>query len=87
MAKNTFERYPDGGIEGALRQFDEAQEWAEQDPFSSFADYITARRSPIIEKDVLTEHFPDRQTFIKEVRSFLGERTKREERLGYLAGE
>lgn len=57
QVKNTFERYPNGGLSGALREFDKAYNWATQDPFTSLGDYAGERNSPIIEKDVLGEMF------------------------------
>lgn len=53
--KNTFERYPEGGLAGALRNFDKAYDWAAQDRFTSLGDYAGLRNSPIITKDVLGE--------------------------------
>lgn len=57
QVKNTFERYPDGGFQRALRKFDEAYEWATDDPFTSLGDYAGKRNSPIIDKDVLGKIF------------------------------
>ena len=58
QVKNTFERYPEGGLVGALENFDKAYDWATQDPFTSLGDYAGERNSPIIEKGVLGEMFP-----------------------------
>ena len=53
QVKNAFERYPEGGLNGALKNFDKAYDWAAQDLFTSLGDYAGKRNSPIIEKDVL----------------------------------
>ena len=58
QVKNAFERYPEGGLSGALENFDTAYSWAAQDPFTSLADYAGKRNSPIIEKGVLWGMFP-----------------------------
>lgn len=58
QVKNTFERYPEGGLSIALENFDKAYDWAAQDPFTSLGDYAGKRNSPIIEKGMLGEMFP-----------------------------
>lgn len=57
QVKNTFERYPEGGLVGALENFDKAYEWAAQDSFTSLGDYAGERNSPIIDKDMLRKMF------------------------------
>ncbi len=57
QVKNVFERYPEGGLSGALKNFDRAYNWAIQDPFTSLGDYAGKRNSPIIDKGVLKELF------------------------------
>lgn len=57
QVKNTFERYTNGGLAGALKEFDKAYNWAIRDPFTSLGDYAGERNSPIVEKDVLGEMF------------------------------
>jgi len=56
QVKNVFELYPDG-FDKAIRNFDEAYEWAIHYPYCSLADYSGKRNSPIIDKDVLGEMF------------------------------
>src|SRR3989344_1803889 len=40
QVKNVLELYP-GGLTGAMRNFDDAWQWASQYPFSSFSSYVT----------------------------------------------
>jgi hypothetical protein len=56
QVKNPFERYA-GGLEKAIKEFDQAFEWALKDPYSSLSDYAGSRNSPIITKNVLGEMF------------------------------
>lgn len=56
QVKNAFERYPKG-IRAAIVGFDDAYEWAQQDPFTSLADYLGVRRSPVIDYDAVEELF------------------------------
>lgn len=65
MVKNVFEMYPNGGLQGALTEFEEAWEWAAKYPYSSLGDYVGVRSSPIIEKDVLGEIFEKPADFKK----------------------
>jgi len=57
MVKNTFELYPQGGLSGAKKNFEDAWEWAKTYEFSSFPDYLNEYQSKIIDKDVLGEMF------------------------------
>lgn len=57
MVKNPFELYPEGGLSGAIKNFDKAYDWTIKYPFCSLADYSEKRESPIISKDVLGEMF------------------------------
>ncbi len=60
MVKNPFELFPQGGLEGATKNFDEAWDWAIDYPFCSLADYVGKReRSVILDKDILGEVFDD----------------------------
>lgn len=63
QVKNVFERYPYGDLDGALKDFDKAYEWACNDPFTSLGDYAGKRNSSIIEKGVLGELFPVPEKF------------------------
>jgi hypothetical protein len=56
MVKNPFELYPKG-YAAALKNFEDAWQWALQYPFSSLPDYASKRKSPIIDKDILGEIF------------------------------
>jgi len=67
VVKNTFERYENGGINGALKNFEDAWQWAINDPFSSFADYVEERSSPILQKEALEDFRFDK----KEVCQYL----------------
>ena len=55
QVKNTFERYPNGGLERALKEINKSYNWAAQDPYTSLGDYAGERNSPIIIKDILSE--------------------------------
>ena len=58
MVKNPFELYPNGGLEGAIKNFDDAWQWAIDYPFSSLGDYAGKRKnSPILKKGLLGEIF------------------------------
>ncbi len=57
MVKNTFEVYPDGGLTGAVKDFNKAWQWAIGFEFSSLADYCGTRNSVIVDKDILEEIF------------------------------
>lgn len=57
MVKNVFELYP-GGYEQAVKNFDNAWDWAVmQYPFSSLRYYARSEASPIIDKDLLGDFF------------------------------
>lgn len=56
MVKNTFELYP-GGLEHAIKNFDEAYAWAVRYSFSSLSAYTSERESPILDKDIFGELF------------------------------
>lgn len=87
MSKNVFERYPNGGIDGALENWDDALKWALEDSFSSFPDFAGKRNSPILDKDVLRAHFPTTNKFIKEARAYLENWEYKQDELGKLAVE
>ena len=79
MVKNPFELYP-GGYTAALQNFDQAWDWAVNEyPFSSLADYVTARRSPIVDRELLGELFATPEGFKNNAHEFL---LNREMRLG-----
>ncbi|MEK7581894.1 MAG: transposase [Patescibacteria group bacterium] len=63
MVKNTMELYPNGGIAGAVKNFEHAWEWAVEYPFSSLAEYAGKRHFPIVEKDLLGELFQNPREF------------------------
>lgn len=56
QVKNPFELYSKG-FEHALKNFDEAFEWAVKYPYCSLANYVGRRKSPIINKGILGEMF------------------------------
>ncbi len=66
MVKNPMELYPKGGLEGAIKHFEDAWEWALSYQFCSLGDYAGNRAtnpSPVIEKDILGELFPTPREF------------------------
>ena len=69
--KNTFERYAEGGLKGAIVNFEQAWKNMLEDPFSSLPDYGGERNSSIIDKDVMGALFPDSKEFKKEARKYL----------------
>lgn len=62
QVKNPFELYS-GGLEEATKDFDKAFDFAVNNPFCSLADYTSDRKSPIIDKDLLGELFPDPKSY------------------------
>lgn len=74
---NTFEEYP-GGIEAALKNFDQAFEFALNDPFSSLGEAFGRRNFQIIDRDILAEAFPNLETYKKFVKDALLVRNIRE---------
>lgn len=87
MAKNTFEKYPDGGLKAASDNFEAVYGWALKDPFSSFADYAGKRGSPILDKDILSLFFDTPAKFKREARDYIKWRREREVGLGELVLE
>lgn len=71
MAKNVMERFPAGGINGALKNFEKAWMWANKDTFSSFAEYGSKRESPVVDKIALTGLWKKEKDFKTEVREYL----------------
>src|SRR3989338_2267758 len=66
MVKNVMELYPKGGLAGAVKNFEEAWEWALSYPFSSLGDYVGNRvvhPSPVIDKEILGELFATPREF------------------------
>lgn len=58
MVKNTFELYPEGGLEASKTNFDKVWKWAEDYQFSSIGDYAGVRsNSPILTPSFLVEIF------------------------------
>jgi len=56
MVKNAFEMYP-GGIKNALKNFDDAYDFAVKYLYSSLSSYADDEISPIIDKDILENTF------------------------------
>lgn len=81
LSKNVFERYPEGGIEGALKNFHRATNWALKDPFSAFADYGSTRDSPLVHREILGDFFRTPASFIKEAEDYLSHRIEREKEI------
>jgi putative transposase len=64
QVKNIFELYP-GGLEKAVTEFDKAFDFAIDYPYCSLADFAGDRKSPIIDKDLLGELFPNKKDYKK----------------------
>lgn len=62
MVKNPFELYP-GGLQRAIKNFDDAYEKVTQDPLHSLGTYAGTSISPIITKDLLVELFETPDSF------------------------
>lgn len=62
MVKNAFEMYP-GGIENAIKNFDDAYEFAVKYSYSSLANYASIKISPILDKEMLLDAFSNPQEF------------------------
>jgi len=80
---NSFEDYP-GGIEGALKEFDKAFEWALNNPFCSLGESFSKRNLGIIDRDILAEMFPNLEVYkkfaydallVRNIREILGKLT------------
>jgi len=74
---NAFEEYP-GGIKRALVNFDEAFEFALNDPFCSLGESFGKRNFNIIDRDILAKDFPDLETYKEFVKDALLVRNIRE---------
>ena len=85
QVKNPFENYP-GGFQEAVKHFDKAYAWAVKDPYCSLADYAGLRNSPIINKGLLGEIFPNPKEYKEFARQCLV-REDLEGRLGKLTFE
>lgn len=59
---NPFELYA-GGLEKALKEFDKAFGFALNYPFSSLGESFGKRKLFIVERDILTEMFPDQEVY------------------------
>ncbi|OWK26856.1 MAG: hypothetical protein US76_03195 [Parcubacteria group bacterium GW2011_GWA2_38_13b] len=55
----------------ALKEFNNAFQWAIKYPYCSLADYAEKREAPIIEKDILGELFPTPKAYKNFVRDYL----------------
>lgn len=69
--KNVFEKFPGGGISGAVKDFEKAWKWAITDPFSSFAEYAEVRNYPIIDQEIIRDKYTDHKVFKKWAKDFL----------------
>ena len=67
QVKNPFELYP-GGLKKAISEFDNAYNFAINNPYCSLADYAGKRESPIIDKDILGKLFESPQEYKKFAR-------------------
>ena len=62
MVKNVFELFP-GGLDKARKDFESAWKYAVKYPFSSLADYVLGRESPVLDKDIVGELFTSPKAF------------------------
>ena len=74
---NVFEDYP-GGIEKALEEFDEAFEFAMDNPFSSLGESWGRRNLGIIDRGILKDMYSDLKAYKEFVRDALLVRNARE---------
>ncbi len=64
MVKNTFELYPDGGLDEGVNNFEKVWDWAAKYKFSSLGDYTEYRdSSPILTPGLLGEIFSSSADF------------------------
>jgi REP element-mobilizing transposase RayT len=70
QVKNVLELYP-GGLKRALKQFDNAWQWAARYKFSSLPTYLARTDSPITESDMIRALHADTNAFKKEARELL----------------
>lgn len=84
--KNVFERFPYGGISGAVKDFEEAWKWAIADPFSSFAEYAGVRNCPIIDQEIINDKYKNHKVFKSWAKDFLlyWKDRKKSEEIAYL---
>ena len=61
---NPFELYP-GGIEQAVKEFDKTFEFAMNYPFCSLSESFKKRKLFIVERDILSEVFPNIELYKK----------------------
>lgn len=74
QVKNTLERYPEGGMETALKEFERAFLWAQNDIFCSLADYVGNRRSALVNHALIADIFPDRKQIRRIAQDILTDR-------------
>lgn len=74
---NAFEEFS-GGIEAALKNFNEAFEFVLNDPFCSLGEVFGKRNFGIIDRDILAEAFPDLESYKEFVKDALVIRNIRE---------
>ncbi|MDO8619662.1 MAG: hypothetical protein Q7R49_07075 [Candidatus Daviesbacteria bacterium] len=74
---NSFEEYL-GGIEKVLKEFDEAFEFVLSNPFCSIGESFGKRNLGIVDRDILTEMFPNLEVYKKFVYDALLVRNFRE---------
>ena len=70
MLKNPFELYP-GGLTKAIRNFDQAYEWALKQPFCSVGGFLAGELAPIGDSDIFGEIFENPADFKKFARESL----------------
>ena len=62
MVKNPFELYP-GGLETAIRRFDDAFLYSSSSPLNSLGEYMGTRENSIVTKDLLGDLFTTTNSF------------------------
>lgn len=63
LVKNTFELFPDNGLDGAKRRFDSAWKWALTYPFSSLGWYVRGEPHPIVDAREMDRILPPAREF------------------------
>lgn len=89
MVKNVFEMYPDGGLDGSIKDFESAWDWATNEyEFSSLPTYAKGGNSAIVERSTIDMIFESREFFKERSREMiLGYKRKDNEEHGIMLME
>ena len=80
QVKNPLERYP-GGLRRAAKNFAHAFRWALEDPFSSLADFMNKRSSPLVTLSAVREIFMEPSGFEQYAEDVVWGRLERDDAL------